>query len=351
MDVNSLSEILKNDPKLRLLFVTQVIDKQDTVLGFVVRWVDEFVAQGVKLTVFARYLKKYDLPPDVRAIELGQPKIRRIFKLWYSSIKYRNEYDSVLVHMTPEILVMGWPIWFVLRKKVFLWYIHPHVSWWLRVALVLCRNVFTAAERSLNSKTHKKIIVGHGIDTEQFKPLVEDKNQPVILYVGRISPVKKVEDMLEFLGKFHQRFPNDPWIFSMVGSKQGHEAYFDEIKLKAEKFHIADRLIHHPPIEHGRLPEVYSSACVSMNATSTGSMDKVVLESLACGTPVVAAGKDYLELKGVMDISRPDTDDKLHAILLDPKVDIEARGDVIKKHDLKRLVDVLIGHIKARSKA
>lgn len=345
MEQPVLNEILNQPKPLRLLFVTQTVDKQDSVLGFVVRWLEEFVSQNVKLTVFARVMKKDDLPPDVRGVEIGKPKIRRILKLWWYSIKFRQEYDSILVHMTPEILVLGWPVWFILRKKVYLWYIHPKVSWWLRVGSLMCRQIFTATENSISLSTPKKSVVGHGIDTEVFKPLVEDKNQPVILYVGRISPIKHVETLVEFLGKYHQTFPSDSWIFSMVGSYRGHEKYFEAIKRRANELGIGDRIVLHEPVTHDRLPEVFSAAYVSLHATPTGSLDKVVLESLACGTPVIAVGQDYLALSGVMDMKDQGTLDWLHALMSAPKSDLDARRGIIEKHDLKRLVSVLVTNL------
>lgn len=327
---------------MNFLFVTQVVDRKNTVLGFVVRWLEEFVIQGVNLTVFARVLNKEDLPPDVRGVEMGQPKIRRILKLWFYSIKYRRDYDAVLVHMTPEILVLGWPVWFMLRKKVYLWYIHPHVSCWLRIALVLCRGVFTATERSIKAVTPKKIVVGHGIETDVFKPGLENKTAPLILYVGRISPVKKLEDIFDLLSKYHSRYPDDQWIFSLVGSYAGHESYFDTLKAQAARSGMADRVNHREPVAHDLLPEVFSAARVTVSATPTGSLDKVVLESLACGTPVMVAGKDYLNLAGAVDLFDERAPDHLHELMSNPRVDREAREDIIKKHDLKRLIRVLI---------
>jgi glycosyltransferase involved in cell wall biosynthesis len=348
MEQRAFPEIFKSDNHLRLLFVTQTVDRQDSILGFVVRWLEEFVGQGVKLTVFARILQKSDLPPDVRGVEIGKPKVRRILKLWWYSFKYREEYDSVLVHMTPEILVLGWPVWFFLRKKVYLWYIHPKVSWWLRIGSHMCRKIFTATDKSISLGSTKKTVVGHGIDTEVFKPLVEDKNQPVILYVGRISPIKHIESLIEFLGKFHQAHPFDNWIFSLVGSYSGHEEYFENIKQRARELSINDRMIHHEPIEHDRLPEVFSAAYVSLHATPTGSLDKVVLESLACGTPVIAVGQDYLALKGVLNMGDQTTLAKLHEFMLNPKIDLEARQNIIEKHDLRRLIKVLIAEMPIR---
>ncbi|MFA6160976.1 MAG: glycosyltransferase family 4 protein [Patescibacteria group bacterium] len=332
----------KETMPLRLLFVTQTVDRNDPVLGFVARWIEEFVAQDVRVTVFARILKKADLPSNVSSEEIGKPKLRRVLKLWFYSIKHRKEYDAVLIHMTPEILVMGWPVWFLLRKKVSLWYIHPHVSWWLRISVNLCKIIFTATERSVNVKTEKKKVVGHGIDTDLFKPTVELKSEPDIYYVGRISPVKRVENIIDFLGSFHKKYPDCPWTFIMQGSSKEHELYYDGLMSQAAKLNIADRFVHKGAVTQNELPSIYSNASVTMSATPTGSLDKVVLESLACGTPVFAVGKDYVELPGVTDMNSEEAHERLYGLLSSPRVDSQARKGITERHDLKRLIASLI---------
>ncbi|MFA6099427.1 MAG: glycosyltransferase family 4 protein [Patescibacteria group bacterium] len=329
---------------MNLLFVTQVVDKQDSVLGFVVRWLEEFVAQGVKLTVFVRVLKKEDLLPNVRGIEMGQPKIRRILKLWYYSIKYRRDYDVVLVHMTPEILVLGWPVWFILRKKVFLWYMHRSVTWWLKVALWMSRKTFTGSDLSLRVDTPKKIVVGHGIDTEQFKPL-DVQRKPEVLWVSRIQPRKRLEDSLNFLSEFQRQNPDAPWSMRVIGSAQGQENYLADMRREAERLGMADRIKFEGPMEHNALPDVFAQAAAFISTSQTGSLDKVVLESLACGTPVLAKGEEYAGLAGVTRTSDARAFRLLAEQISNPQVNMEARGGIVRDHDLSRLIGVLVKYM------
>ncbi len=330
----------------RLLFVTQVVDHEDPVLGFVIRWIKEFVNQGVKLTVFARKLKLRDLPASVTGFDLGQPKIRRIVKLWYYSIKHRKDYDVVLVHMTPEILVLGWPVWVLLGKRVLLWYMHRSVTWWLKVALWMSRKTFTGSDLSLRVNTPKKVVVGHGIDTDQFKPL-DVQRQPEVLWVSRIQPRKRLEDSLNFMSEFRHQNPDVNWTMRVIGSAQGHEDYLADMQREVERLGMADKIKFEGPMEHDALPEVFAKAAVFISTSQTGSLDKVVLESLACGTPVLAKGEEYEGLQGVVSLADQTVAfSSLRTWLLDPKTNQAAQEGIIKQHDLRRLITRLVQEMK-----
>ncbi|MDD5725912.1 MAG: glycosyltransferase family 4 protein [Patescibacteria group bacterium] len=330
----------------RLLFVTQVVDHEDPVLGFVIRWIKEFVSQGAKLTVFARKLKPQDLPVSVIGLDLGQPKIRRILKLWYHSIKHRRDYDVVLVHMTPEILVLGWPIWALLGKRVYLWYMHRSVTWWLKAALWMSRKAFTGSDLSLRVDTPKKVVVGHGIDTEQFKPL-DVQRQPEVLWISRIQPRKRLEDSLNFMSEFRRQNPDVSWTMRIIGSAQDHEDYLADMQREAGRLGIADRIKFEGPMEHDVLPDVFAKAAAFISTSQTGSLDKVVLESLACGTPVLAKGEEYAGLQGVVSLAdQLSAFSSLRTWLLDPKTDQAAQEGIIKQHNLRRLITRLVQEMK-----
>lgn len=325
---------------LKLLFVTQVVDHEDPVLGFVIRWIKEFVSQGVKLTVFARKLKSRDLPASVTGLDLGQPKIRRILKLWYCSIKHRKDYDVVLVHMTPEILVLGWPIWALLGKRVYLWYMHRSVTWWLKAALWMSRKTFTGSDLSLRVDTPKKVVVGHGIDTEQFKPL-DVQRRPEVLWISRIQPRKKLEDSLAFMAAFKAQYPDVPCIMRVIGTAEGHEDYLEAMHQEASRLGIVEQVEFEGPVQHDELPRIFASAAVFISNSQTGSIDKVVLESLACGTPVLAIGEEYHDLAGVTNLAAENAREELKECLVGLQTSTEARDGVISGHDLKRLIKLL----------
>jgi len=331
----------------RLLFITQVVDRKDPILGFVIRWIQEFVNQNVKMTVFARRMVKEDLPEAVFGVDMGQPIVGRVLKMWWYSLKLRKRYDAVFVHMTPQLVVLGWPLWRLMGKRVYMWYMHRSVTWWLKVALWMTNKTFTASDLSLRVDSPKKTIVGHGIDTDQFKPIEGLRREPVVLWVSRIQPRKKLEESLSFMAAFKAAYPDVPWTMRIIGTAEGHEGYLLAMRREAERLAIADRVRFEGPMKHDDLPHVFASSAAFISTSQTGSIDKVVLEALACGTPVLAVGEEYRDLSGVSDLADWQRSFKtLKTRLMILGNSSEAREVVVLYHDLKRLVGVLVANMK-----
>lgn len=331
-------QVSTDDIKLRLLFITQVVDKNDSILGFVVRWIQEFVDQGVKTTVFTRKMIPEDLPQGAFGQDLGQPVIRRVLNLWYYSVKYRKSYDKVLVHMTPQIVVLGWPIWFLLGKKVYMWHIHPKKSFWLKAALLLVRKAFTAVDVGIPFDTPKKAIVGHGIDLEKFK-MTDQPRDPELLIVGRIHEIKQVDKILDIVKLYKDKYPEDVWTLKIIGSAEGHDDYMEKLKNQIQINGLKEQVQFLPPVAHDELPKIYQKGAAILHATEAGSMDKVVLEAMACGTPIFAVGKNYLALDGVNLLANDSSClDKIHAIISKPKSEPKARYVISEKHNLSKLI-------------
>ncbi len=336
--IDFLQTAIQNHKKLRLLFVTQSIDKSDPILAFTAGWIQEFLDAGCEMTVFTRHMIVDDLPRGAVGQNLGKPVIMRVLKLWYYSFVLRKQYDAVLVHMTPQLMVLGAPVWILLGKRKFMWYMHRSVTLWLKVALWLSKKTFTASDLSLRLPHPKKTIVGHGIDTQQFK-LSDVKREPVILWVSRIHSRKRLEDSLEFISEFKAKHSDVDWKLKVIGTSEGHEEYLELMKKKTVELGIGDNVIFTGAIKRENLPEVYAQAAAFISTSQTGSLDKVVLEALACGTPVFAQGEEYFGLPGVTPlVDREAALAKLAALLANPITDQQARQGIVQEHDLRRLI-------------
>lgn len=57
---------------MRLLVVTQAVDKQDPVLGFFHRWLEEFAKHADQLIVICLREGTHSLPSNVRIYSLGK---------------------------------------------------------------------------------------------------------------------------------------------------------------------------------------------------------------------------------------------------------------------------------------
>src|SRR3989338_5542847 len=186
---------------MRLLIITQKVDKNDQLLGFFIAWLERFSKKFEKINVLCLERGEFSLPDNVRVVSLGKDmRVSKPVQLFnfYKNI-FKKYYDSVFVHMNPIWVVLGGLSWKFMNKKIFFWYTHKAVTPKLRLAEKFADVIFTASKESFRLPSKKVIITGHGIDTELFQPsekLKVKSEKLMILSVGRIAPVKNYETLI-----------------------------------------------------------------------------------------------------------------------------------------------------------
>ena len=144
---------------MKLLILTQKVNKNDAILGFFHRWIEEFSKHCDKLTVICLKKGEYDLPDNVKVLSLGKEggvsRLKYIFRLYKYIWQERKNYDFVFVHMNVEYVVLCGILCKLLRKKIGLWYMHKSVTWKLRLAEKLSNTIFTATKESFRLKSDK----------------------------------------------------------------------------------------------------------------------------------------------------------------------------------------------------
>lgn len=291
---------------MKLLILTQKVDINDDLLGFFHTWIREFARHCEQVTVIALGAGEYDLPENVKVLSLGKEKysrnsqnsqyspfIRRFalalnfYKLIYQE---RHNYDTVFVHMNKEYALLGGPPWRLWGKRVLLWYTHKQTGPGLWLAEKLVHDIYTASPESFGLKSKKTKVVGHGIDTEYFRPpLKKARNEKKeIIYVGRISPIKNQMLAVEAIKDLKDQEVTEIHLSLIGGTTRAEE---DEYKNKIEKFiqanDLQEQITLTGPIPNRKLLPFYHHADLALNLCPTGGMDKAVLEALACGVPVV----------------------------------------------------------------
>ena len=100
---------------MRLLIITQKVDKKDSILGFFHDWLLEFSKHQEKIIVLCLEKGDYKLPSNVSVFSLGKErsisKIRMLFNFYRLISSKRKDYDKVFVHMNPIYIVLGGLIW------------------------------------------------------------------------------------------------------------------------------------------------------------------------------------------------------------------------------------------------
>ena len=138
-------------------------------------------------------------------------------------------------------------------------------------------------------------VIENGVDPDLFRPLDRQEARrslglpadgPLLASVGTLSPRKGFHLVIEALPELARRFPGIR--YAVVGGAGAEGAQEDELRSLAQRLGVADRVIFAGPQEREALAAWYSAADLSVLASAHEGCPNVVLESLACGTPVVA---------------------------------------------------------------
>lgn len=122
--------------------------------------------------------------------------------------------------------------------------------------------------------------------------LVEDK---IILYIGRIEPLKGIDQLLKALPLLQDGLR--PRLV-IIGGDNNSQDEVEKLQSLAGDLAIEDLVTFSGLVKQEELPYFYSAADVCVIPSHYESFGLVALESLACGTPVVAA--DVGDLKSII---------------------------------------------------
>ena len=171
----------------------------------------------------------------------------------------------------------------------------------LRFALRRAARVIAVSETlrqdavALGIPEEKIRVIGNGIDPDLFHPqdrtearraLGLPKYGPLLVSVGTLSRRKGFHLVMEAMARLKKRWPS--LRFALVGGDGAEGAMSAELKALATKLGIADRVIFAGPRKSAELAPWYRAADLFVLPTEHEGSPNVVLEALACGTPVVA---------------------------------------------------------------
>ncbi len=146
-------------------------------------------------------------------------------------------------------------------------------------------------------------VIPCGVNLELFQPMdkVLAKQQlgfsdsKIILFVGRIEPLKGIDQLLKAMSYL----PNIQRVRLVIIGGDEHSQYeLERLQKLSSELHIQDSVTFLGLIKQEQMPYFYSAADVCVIPSYYESFGLVALESLACGTPVVAT--DVGNLKNII---------------------------------------------------
>lgn len=162
------------------------------------------------------------------------------------------------------------------------------IRWAMRHAagLVAVSEGLKDAMVALGAPPEKVTVLRNGVDLDLFQrqPDADLRNAwrargPVLLSVGHLIERKRQSLVIEAL----RSLPD--WTLVLVGEGPDRGGLAE----LANRLGVGERVVFAGPQPHSALARYYSSADVSILASSREGWANVLLESMACGTPVVAS--------------------------------------------------------------
>jgi D-inositol-3-phosphate glycosyltransferase len=137
-------------------------------------------------------------------------------------------------------------------------------------------------------------VIPCGVDTGLFRPrsqavakdLLELPPDPLLLYVGRLQPIKGLETLLAAMA----RLPGPARLLIVGGDQDEPEnGHGEQLRARVAQLGLHDRVRFLGPQRQDRLPLFYAAAEATVMPSHYESFGMVALEAMACGTPVVAS--------------------------------------------------------------
>lgn len=337
---------------MRLLILTQKVDKNDDLLGFFHTWLFQFAARFDRITVICLSKGIYDLPDNVSVYSLGKEegvsKIRYIIRFFRYIVKLRKEYDTVFVHMNPEYVVLGGLLWCLWGKRILMWYNHPQGNFYIRCARFMSFRVLHTSPFAFASRFKNALQMPVGIPMESFrKDKATKRKVRTFLSLGRISPIKKVDLILEAAQVLHKQ--QTRFVVSIYGqpTNESDRQYEKILKTKYQELLQIGVVSLCGGVPNYKTKDVYSQHEIFVNVTPSGSFDKAILEAMASELVVVTSNQS---LCGILpDALLPKEGDveslaesMRYALTLSPDEKEQygkfAREYVLREHSLEVLV-------------
>ncbi len=162
-----------------------------------------------------------------------------------------------------------------------------------------CHHIITSTDHEREAITRyygaspgKISVIPCGVNLEQFKILGQSRmrqylglgREKIVLCVGRIDPLKGVDKLIKAL----------PYLRDLglklivVGGGDDSRSDVEDLRRLASSLEVDDVVVFAGTVKHEQLVYYYNAADVCVVPSYYESFGLVALESLACGTPVVA---------------------------------------------------------------
>lgn len=142
-------------------------------------------------------------------------------------------------------------------------------------------------------------VIPNGIDLDPFRApqapgswrrrLGLDSNAPLLLYVGRLAPEKRIDFLIEAFSRIACHYPDARFVLAGDGSAR------PALEKQAAASRAADRIHFLGMVERRDLPDLLHDTDLFLSASTSEVHPLSMIEALASGLPVVAVHDEALK--------------------------------------------------------
>jgi glycosyltransferase involved in cell wall biosynthesis len=291
-----------SNQRVELLFINFKVDSTDPVLGFAPAIIKEFSYEFSTISVLTGFYSGEKISNNVKIYStrwVENQNLRNVMKFYYFLIKLlvRDRPRICYTHQAAPQAVLAAPIFKVMKMKNILWYASVSDSWAIRWADRIVDRLITSTKLSKPFESAKYHAIGQAIQTENIKKKIGYSKtlNPKFLNVGRLDPSKEIENILVTL---KSEIMLESFTFNHFGSStQNSGSYKKEIELIFSEEISAGQIMFNGGIQYSHLINEYAEYDIFIHSFN-GSLDKVLVEALASGLPVVTTNLAYKEIFG-----------------------------------------------------
>ena len=345
---------------MHLLLFNLATDADDPLLGFTTSWIRAIARRVTSIHVITMRSGRCDLPDNVTLYSVGKEKgysePRRALEFYRHLIRilHHEPIDVCFSHMIPIFTVMAAPLLRLRGIPIVTWYAHRSISTMLKLSHHLSSRMVSVNAGSYPYFKNKFVPLGHGIDTSFFSP-ASTACSDLILSVGRLSPIKNLDTLLQALASLRdQGIPSQCVL--VRGCPPHHLPYVEKLRQMVQRLGL-EKLVHlSGPASQSEVVPWYRQCAVHVNCSPrNNAIDKAPLEAMACGVPSLSSAEGYRETFGryADDLLFPQGDavkltERLSRLLSLSAAERQEMGaylrqQVIQYHTLEQLAGRIVG--------
>jgi glycosyltransferase involved in cell wall biosynthesis len=270
----------------RIVFVTQVVDPDDPVLGAVVGKLRALSARVDEVAVLAGRAVAGVLPENCRVHVFDAPSKSRRGGLFLAGLRRElaPKPVAVVAHSVPLYAVLAGPVVRPRGIPLLLWFTHWKRSRTLVVAERLSTAVLTVDRRSFPFDSAKVVPIGHGIDTDVFACVDRQSGERLrAVALGRTSPAKGFETIARACRLADVEL-------EVFGPSSTPEERSERARLEQLGVPMRD------PVPYSQVRTLLAGRDVLVDNMREGALDKIVYEAAATCMPVLASNTGFDDL-------------------------------------------------------